>query len=156
MSKKIYIIALIIFIFDQLSKTILSTFLTLGNSIKVIKDFFYLTYINNTGASWGILKDSKYFLILISIIAILILIRYINSFKNNKRNILGLGFVLGGILGNLADRMLYGYVKDFFDFYIFNYNFPIFNIADIFIVIGVLLLIISILKGEDKNGNSSK
>ena len=150
MSKKVYIIAIIIFILDQISKAIISTYLELGKSIELIKDFFYLTYINNPGASWGILSNSKYFLIILSIIAIVILIRYINSFKNTKNNFIGLGFLMGGILGNLADRVLYGYVKDFFDFYIFNYNFPIFNIADIFIVIGVFILIISILKGEDK------
>ena len=156
MSKKVYIIALIIFMLDQLSKAIISTYINLNQSIIIIKNFFNLTYINNTGASWGILKNSRMLLIIISIIAITILIRYINSFKKNRRNNLGLGFLLGGILGNLADRILYGYVKDFLAFYIFNYNFPIFNIADIFIVIGVLLLIISILKGEDKNGSSSR
>lgn len=156
MSKKVYIIALIVFILDQISKAIISTYMTLNSSIKIFEKFFYLTYINNTGASWGILKDNRYLLIILSLIAIIILIRYINSFKNTKMNKLGLGFVLGGILGNLADRVLYGYVKDFFDFYIFNYDFPIFNIADIFIVIGVILLIISILRGEDKNGSSSK
>ena len=156
MSKKIYITAIIIFILDQITKAIISSYISLGNSIIIIKDFFSITYINNTGASWGILKNNTYLLIIFSIIAVLILIRYCNSFKKNRRNILGLGFLLGGILGNLADRILYGYVKDFLDFYIFNYNFPIFNIADIFIVIGVLLLIISILKGEDKNGSSSR
>ena len=156
MSKKVYIIALIIFVLDQISKAIISTYMTLGNSIRIIKNFFYITYINNTGASWGILKDNRYLLIILSIIVIVILLRYINSFKNTKINILGLGFLTGGILGNLADRVLYGYVKDFFDFYIFNYNFPIFNIADIFIVFGVIILIISILKGEDKNGSSSR
>ena len=157
MSKKIYIISLITFILDQISKAIISTYLTLGKSIKLIKDFFYLTYIHNTGASWGILKNNTTLLIILSIIALIILIRYSNSFKNTKLNVCGLGFLMGGILGNLADRILYGYVIDFFDFYIFNYDFPIFNIADIFIVIGVILLIISIVRGEDKDGsNSSK
>ena len=156
MSKKIYITSLIIFIIDQLSKAIISTYINLNESIIIIKNFFNLTYINNTGASWGMLKDSRIFLIIISIIAIFIILRYMQSFKKCTRNLLGFGFLLGGILGNLADRILFGYVKDFLDFYIFNYNFPIFNIADIFIVIGVLLLIISILKGEDKNGSSSR
>ena len=157
MSKKIYIISLITFILDQISKAIISTYLTLGKSIKLIKDFFYLTYIHNTGASWGILKNNTTLLIILSIIALIILIRYSNSFKNTKLNVCGLGFLMWGILGNLADRILYGYVIDFFDFYIFNYDFPIFNIADIFIVIGVILLIISIVRGEDKDGsNSSK
>ena len=64
--------------------------------------------------------------------------------------------LLGGILGNLSDRILFGYVKDFISLYIFGYSFPVFNIADICIVVGVIILIISILRGEDKNGSSSK
>ena len=76
--------------------------------------------------------------------------------KNTKFNMIGLGILLGGIVGNLLDRVLFGYVRDFLDIYIFKYNFPIFNIADICIVLGVIMLIISILRGEDKSGNSSK
>ncbi len=156
MSKKIYILAITIFIIDQISKSIISTYLKLNQSIEVIKDFFYLRYINNTGASWGILSNSKILLIILSLIAIIILIRYMYSFKETKLNFIGFGFLLGGILGNLSDRLLHGYVKDFLDFIIFNYDFPVFNIADIFIVLGVIILIISIIRGEDKNGSSSK
>ena len=156
MSKKIYILAISIFIIDQLSKSIISTYLKLNQSIEVIKDFFYLRYINNTGASWGILSNSRILLIILSLIAIIILIRYMYSFKETKLNYIGFGFLLGGILGNLSDRLLHGYVKDFLDFIIFNYDFPVFNIADIFIVLGVIILIISIIRGEDKNGSSSK
>lgn len=156
MSKKIYILAITIFIIDQLSKSIISTYFKLNQSIEVIKDFFYLRYINNTGASWGILSNSRILLIVLSLIAIIILIRYIYSFKETNLNYIGFGFLLGGILGNLSDRLLYGYVKDFLDFIIFNYDFPVFNIADIFIVFGVIILIISIIRGEDKNGSNSK
>lgn len=156
MSKKIYILAISIFIIDQLSKSIISTYLKLNQSIEVIKDFFYLRYINNTGASWGILSNSRILLIILSLIAIIILVRYMYSFKETKLNYIGFGFLLGGILGNLSDRLLHGYVKDFLDFIIFNYDFPVFNIADIFIVLGVIILIISIIRGEDKNGSSSK
>lgn len=156
MSKKIYLLAISIFIIDQLSKSIISTYLKLNQSIEIIKDFFYLRYINNTGASWGILSNSRMLLIILSLIAIIILIRYMYSFKETKLNYIGFGFLLGGILGNLSDRLLHGYVKDFLDFIIFNYDFPVFNIADIFIVLGVIILIISIIRGEDKNGSSSK
>lgn len=155
MSKKVYILAIAIFIIDQISKALISTYLKLNESIVVIKDFFYLRYINNTGASWGILSNSRILLIILSLIAIVILIRYMYNFKKNKLNLVGFGFLLGGILGNLADRLLYGYVKDFLDIIIFNYDFPVFNIADIFIVLGVIILIISIIRGEDKNGSKS-
>ena len=83
------------------------------------------------------------------------IIRYSYSFKKTKLNTYGFGLLLGGILGNLSDRLIFGYVKDFLDFIIFKYDFPVFNIADICIVIGVILLIISILKGEDNSGSKS-
>ena len=156
MSKRIFIIGIIIFILDQISKCIITTYLKTNQSIKVIKDFFYIRYINNTGASWGILSNSRLLLIILSLIALIILMRYINEFKIAKINIFGFGFLIGGIIGNLFDRVIFGYVRDFLDFYIINYDFPVFNIADVFIVIGVFLLIISIIKGEDKNGSKSK
>ncbi len=155
MSKKIYIISLIIFILDQITKSLISTYLKLNESIEIIKDFFYIRYINNKGASWGILENNRFLLIGLSIIAIIMIIRYSYSFKKTKLNTYGFGLLLGGILGNLSDRLIFGYVKDFLDFIIFRYDFPVFNIADISIVIGVVLLIISILKGEDKNGSKS-
>ena len=155
MSKKIYIISLIIFILDQITKSLISTYLKLNESIEKIKDFFYIRYINNKGASWGILENNRILLIGLSIIAIIMIIRYSYFFKKTKLNTYGFGLLLGGILGNLSDRLIFGYVKDFLDFIIFRYDFPVFNIADISIVIGVVLLIISILKGEDKNGSKS-
>ncbi len=155
MSKKIYIITLVIFILDQITKSLISTYLKLNESIEIIKDFFYIRYINNKGASWGILENNRILLIGLSIIAIIMIIRYSYSFKKTKLNTYGFGLLLGGILGNLSDRLIFGYVKDFLDFIIFRYDFPVFNIADISIVIGVVLLIISILKGEDKNGSKS-
>lgn len=156
MSKKVYIITLLSFIIDQVSKALVSTCFSLNESVRLINNFLYLNYINNTGASFSILTNTKYLLIVLSLIAIVIIIRYINTFKNTIFNRIGLGLLLGGILGNLSDRILFGYVKDFISLYIFGYSFPVFNIADICIVVGVIILIISILRGEDKNGSSSK
>ena len=74
------------------------------------------------------------------------------SFKQNKRNILAFGLLIGGIVGNLLDRIIFGYVRDFLDFYVFNYDFPVFNVSDMAIVAGIFLLIIAIVKGEEVNG----
>lgn len=147
---------IVAFVCDQISKIFISSYLSIHESISVIKNFFNITLNYNYGAAWGILENNTKFLIIVSIIAIIILIRYSYSFKNNTRNNIAFSILLGGIAGNLADRVCLGYVRDFLDFKIGSYNFPVFNLADIFIVIGVALLIIAIFKGEDKDGSSSK
>ena len=155
MQKKVLIISSIMVLIDQISKILISNYLKVGSSIKIIKDFFYIKYINNKGASWGILENQRLFLIVVSVLSIIIIISYMKNSKNTKLNIVTYALLLGGIIGNLIDRILFGYVKDFLDFYIFSYDFPVFNIADMFIVIGVLLMIISCIRGE-KYGISSK
>lgn len=154
MNKKILLISIIVLALDQLSKSIIDITMKIGQSIPIIKNFFYITYIQNNGAAWGILSNKISILIILSFVILIIIYRYMYTFKMNKRNILAFGLLIGGIIGNLLDRFLFGYVKDFFDFYIFGYNFPIFNVSDICIVIGIFLLIIAILKGEEVNGKN--
>lgn len=156
MNKKQLMLAIVAFACDQVSKIVISSYLKLNESITIIKNFFNITFSHNYGAAWGILKNNTYFLIAFSIVALIILLRYSYSFKKNTKNDIAFSLLLGGIAGNLADRLCLGYVRDFLDFKIFGYNFPIFNLADTFIVIGVILLVIAILKGEDKDGSSSK
>ena len=86
MSKKVYIITLLSFIIDQVSKALVSTCFSLNESVRLINNFLYLNYINNTGASFSILTNKKYLLIVLSLIAIIIIIRYINTFKNTIFN----------------------------------------------------------------------
>lgn len=126
-----------------------------NQSITIIKDFFYITFVNNEGAAFSMLTGQRYILIFISLFALFLFYKYIDTFKKNKRNTLAFSLLIGGLLGNLFDRVVFGYVKDFLDFRIFKYNFPVFNLADIFIFLGVVLLIFAIIKGEDY-GNSSK
>ena len=157
MNRKIFIVSVIIFMIDQVSKAVINATMQLGQSISVIKDFFYLTYHHNYGAAWGFLDGKMWFIIIGTVLALILIYRYMYSFKMNKRNMVAFGLLTGGIVGNLLDRILQSYVVDFFDFYIFGYDFPIFNVGDMAIVIGVFLLIIAILKGEDQNvENSSK
>ena len=91
MKKRIFIISIIVLILDQLSKIIANMYLTLGKSIKVINNFFYLSYVYNEGAAWSILKTQRLLLILIGFIALFLVYSFIKDFEENKRNILSFG-----------------------------------------------------------------
>lgn len=151
MNRKIFIVAVISLFLDQFAKILIGIFFTLNERFIVIKNFFSIHFIENYGAAWSLLNNKVDFLIVVSLLAIFIIYRYMYSFKRNKRNNIAFGLILGGIVGNLIDRVFLGYVRDFLSFKIFSYNYPVFNLADVFIVIGVFLLIVAILKGEDKN-----
>lgn len=153
MNKKVTLIGILVILIDQISKIIGSSLLTLGESVKLIKDFFYITYVHNYGGAWSIFSNRIALLVLATFLILYVLIKYMDKFKINGRNIIAFGLLFGGIFGNLIDRICFGYVKDFFDFKIFGYNFPVFNIADIAIVCGVFLMMIAIIKGEDKVGD---
>ena len=155
MNKKILIIAIIALALDQITKVTFSIFLTINQSIKVIPNFFYLTLVHNKGAAWGIFSNSRAIIAIGTIISLILIYHFIYCFKQNSSNNLAFGLLLGGLGGNLIDRILFGYVRDFLDFYIFNYDYPVFNVADIAIVLGVILLIIAVIKGEDVNENNS-
>ena len=156
MNKKTYLIAVLVLILDQVSKSIVEIFVNLNESVMVIKNFFYITVVHNTGGAWSIFSNHSYLFIIASVIAIILLIKFMFGFKNNLRNNIAFACLFGGIFSNLADRIFLGYVRDFLDFKIFGYDYPIFNIADIAIVLGVLLLIVAIVKGEDKRDKISK
>lgn len=151
------ITSIILLCIDQISKLLVVNLLTKTDSITIIKNFFYLTYINNDGAAFSILVGKRIFLILIAVLVIVMLIRYIK--KNNIQNkleLVSISLIIGGSLGNLMDRVIRGYVIDFLDFKIFNYNFPIFNLADTFIVIGVFLLLLKELRKENNLDSRNK
>lgn len=151
MNRKIFITAVASLFLDQITKIIVGIFFSLNTRIVIIPNFFALHFIENYGAAWSIFNNRVEFLIVISLLAIFVMYRFMYNFKHNGRNNIAFGLILGGIVGNLIDRVFLGYVRDFLSFKIFYYNYPIFNLADTFIVIGVFLLIIAILKGEDKN-----
>ena len=156
MNKKTYVVAIFILILDQISKSLIEIYFKLNESVIIIKNFFSLTVVHNTGGAWSILNNHGYIFIIASILALFILVKFMFSFKNNLRNNIAFACTCAGIMSNLADRLFLGYVRDFLDFKILGYDYPIFNIADIAIVIGVILLIIAIIKGEDKFEKSSK
>ena len=144
MNKKIMIICVISLLLDQISKILIDVFLDVNEVIVVINNFFSITRVSNTGAAFSILKDSTIFLCILSVICILILIKIIKDFPNNRYTTLAFGLLFGGIFGNLIDRLFLGSVRDFLSFS----SFPVFNLADSCIVVGVILLIIDLIVGE--------
>lgn len=152
MNKKIIYTMFICIFIDQLIKIIVSNIALLNTPYEVIKNFFYLTHVRNLGAAWGIFYGNRYFLILVSLFALFIFyFVFIKNKKLSKFESISFGILLGGIIGNLIDRIVYGYVIDYLDFQIFNYDFPIFNFADTCIVISIILIIIKIIK-DDSDG----
>ena len=142
---------LLFILIDFISKIIISKNLIVGQTIPVVKNFFSITYVQNTGAAWSILSNKTYIIVLISFIIILVIGYYVLKNKpNTKMEKIAYSLILGGAVGNFIDRIIYGYVIDFMDFYIFGYNYPIFNIADTFIVIGIIILIIITWRKDKK------
>ena len=140
--KKTILISILILLLDIITKQLVITNLLEHQSITIINNFFSITYAKNTGVAFSFLEGYLPLVILITSIIIISILIYINKNTPNKYESICYGLILGGALGNLLDRIIYGYVIDFLDFTIFNYNYPIFNIADTFIVIGILILII--------------
>lgn len=141
--EKIYSMTALFLIFDQIIKLFIKTKMNLLDQIKVIPNFFSIFYIENKGAAFSILEGQRIFLILISFIILFIIDRYITKENiKDKHLIVYYGMIIAGILGNLIDRLLYDGVIDYLAFKIFGYDFPVFNLADICIVVGVILLII--------------
>ena len=138
-------VAGLVFALDQISKTYVHTQMNVGENYKIINGFFDITYIRNFGGAFGLFKEShdiiRYLLLFcLPIIAIFIIFKLLNE-TENKYQTLAFGFILGGAVGNYFDRIRLGYVIDFFDLHIKNsFHWPIFNIADIFIVLGVFIL----------------
>ena len=147
--KRFYIISFILIIIDRIIKIMVQNFLT-DNPIFIIRNFFYLTYVKNEGAAFSILEGRSILFILIAVFASIVIINYVK--KNNISNI-GYMMLIGGIIGNMIDRLFYGYVIDYIGFILFKNYMPIFNFADILIVIGAVIVI---LLGSDKNENRSK
>lgn len=131
--KKFFLIALIIVIFDQLSKFLLKDI-----------HFGIINYTTNTGAAFSLFRG---YTGILSFISLFVVFFVIYLFKKNPKYFLPLSFVLGGAVGNLIDRVFLGYVRDFIDLGFW----PIFNVADSFNVIGVGLLIYFVLRKEKKN-----
>ncbi len=131
-------------ILDQATKYLIMKNLSFSDSITVIKDFFYIVRVENTGAAMGMLQNGRYFLVpataVIGIIVSIALVKAESVFLK-----ISLSFILGGALGNFIDRVFRGRVTDFLDFHIGSFRFWTFNLADVFIVVGTIMLAAYIL-----------
>ncbi len=144
-----YLIALGIIVLDQITKYLVVQNMQLGESIQVIDQFLYITSHRNTGAAWGILAGQMWFFYAVTVVVVAGLIYYIQKMAKNHWLIgVSMGFMLGGAIGNFIDRVLHQEVIDFIDTNIFGYNFPIFNVADSALTVGVVLLMIYLLFEE--------
>ena len=156
----VFIIGVLVLLADQASKWAAVRFLTYtaadgaryGKTLPLWQDVFHLTYVENRGAAFGILQNQKWFFVLFTLAALTALAVYLVRAPQSKLVLTAAGLAAGGAAGNLIDRVLRGYVVDFFDFRLIHY--PVFNIADCGIVIAALLICIYILffEGRKRHG----
>ncbi len=134
-----------IIVLDQISKLWISSIFTYGESLR-ITDFFNLVLLHNSGAAFGFLNDAggwqRWFFTVIAVLASVWIVRMMRQYAQQTLFCFALTLVLGGALGNLIDRVNYGYVVDFLDFYWNTSHFPAFNVADSAISVGATLMIL--------------
>ncbi len=157
MKKKIFSLTLIVFFLDQLLKHIVASKVLLQEAFYIIPRFFYITHVQNTGGAWSIFSSIPYFLVIINIFLLGLLIGYIYKKETfSLVEVIYFGLILGGVLGNLMDRIFLDGVVDYIGVQFGNYYYPIFNFADIAVVIGMALIIIEIIRGEKHENRSRK
>ena len=151
-------LALLAVVLDQVTKILAVKYLMPVDTVPIIKKVLHLTYLENTGAAFGSLKNSRWVFLAVSTFAIIALVFYMFRFKPKNRVLsAGLAFIIGGGIGNMIDRLAKGYVVDFVDFRLIN--FAVFNVADSFVCVGAALVIIYIFffaEKEDKNAKNEK
>ncbi len=156
-----YLILIAVLVLDQLTKSFVAASPAQFTHMEIIPGLFYLTYAKNTGVAWSMFSGGQATaaLCVVAGAASIVLLYLMEKAYRNHQKLQTIVFALmaSGALGNLIDRLMLGYVRDFLDFYIFGYDFPIFNIADSALCIGVGLMIIEMILEERKekaDGNS--
>lgn len=134
---------------DAISKTLTSTLIPYGDIVSVIPNFFWLTSLKNTGAAWSFLEGQQWVFIVISSIACIVMgVIFVRTDKKHAWIRYGLIFMFAGAFGNLLDRLTVGGVRDFLAFNLWGYHFPVFNVADMALNIGVACMIIETILDE--------
>jgi signal peptidase II len=145
-------LSFVVALLDQVTKHWIRSRLGVSRFITVIPDLFDLRYVQNTGAAWGILEGLNHWLVPLSLIMLVVMVRYRHHFMTGTwvPNVSS-GLIIGGIVGNLLDRIRLGYVVDFLFFYWRTHQFPAFNLADSAICTGVGLYVLAELLGWDRD-----
>ena len=139
--------AILIFLLDQISKRWVAATLHPNQSIPIIKNVLHLTYVQNTGAAFGILRGANWFLLGVGVLVLAVVFYFHCRFSARDRLLqVILGAIFGAALGNLIDRLIFGHVVDFIDFRFW----PVFNFADTFINLGVAGLVVMLILSRDK------
>ncbi|MBD5806696.1 signal peptidase II [Limosilactobacillus walteri] len=141
------VIILILTICDQLLKHWVATTIAIGGTKPLIPGIIELTNLRNTGAAWSLFEGQQTFFTIITIIAIIVIGYFIWHYRRNVSMLVGLALIMAGTIGNFIDRATQGYVVDMFETTFIS--FPVFNIADMCLTIGVLWLIVCILREKD-------
>jgi len=158
-----YLIALAVFLADQVSKKWIEQNLGPGDKIEVLGNFFVITFIKNPGAAFGILKEQTVFFLIVTVIVVSGIVWYMHRAYRTSGPLppVGLALILGGAIGNFVDRAIYGEVVDFLQFTFGTWVFPIFNLADTGITVGVCLLLLDAVlafarKDDRKDGDKTE
>ena len=147
----IAIFTIVFFMIDRVTKIFA---LKIESSIDIIPNFFRLTLAKNTWIAWSLFSNDTVIITIVTMIIIFFFIKYILDNKNgNKLYNVCYAMILGGAFGNLFDRVFFGYVIDFLDFNIFGYDYPIFNLADTFIVCGIIIILVGGIRDECNKRN---
>lgn len=143
----IFIIVIAILFLDRLTKILITSNLVTGESIPVINNIFHITLVKNRGAAFGLLQGKVPFILLTSLLAVVLIYFNLKDSKGNRPVKIFLSLILAGALGNLFDRLMFGYVIDFLDFRVW----PVFNVADSAITVGAILLGWSMITKKDSS-----
>lgn len=145
MKLKHVLIGIATILIDQITKIAAASSLSSG-SITIIPVFFRFTYAENSGAAWSMLEGKMWFFYIITVIALIAMVMfYRNQADSDELIKVSLVLMMAGTIGNFIDRLCFQHVRDFLDFTIFGYDFPIFNVADMALCIGVFLIIVDVL-----------
>lgn len=149
----VYGLAVIVLVLDQLVKYIVRSSLALNQLVAIWPHVLAIDYIVNPGAAWSMLGNARWLLIVIALVVIGVVIYIQTRYRPRLVYQVGMGLVLGGALGNLVDRVIYGHVTDYI--YVQIINYPVFNLADSAIVVGVLLILWQSLISGNKDQNEA-